>query len=372
MMRTTAIGLAITLVIVLMAATLLVATGPMLNRAQPSSSSSESLSSESFATSSSAPATVSSAAAAAATAAITTSLADGGEEIINLTYCDIANQPEQMDVYFPPGVEPNDNTSASSSYPAVLYVNGGAWIISTKTINWFNMFSLLSSNGFIVASIDYAMPPPSPSFPANIEDVACAVRFLRFDSARLRVDPNRIGLLGDSSGGHLVALEALSSANNRTFDVGPYTQYSSRVQAVVDAFGPANLTDPSFLGTTIDSQIRLRQVNLTQLVFGGSMANLARASPVNYVAAASSNNRSSTAAPPFLIFQGMNDTIVPMIQSVQLYDALTSHSDSADLVLVQNCDHEFRQFSPNSPMSPTIPQIQQDILNFYDANLMKS
>jgi acetyl esterase/lipase len=305
--------------------------------------------------------------------ATTVFLSNGDEEIVNLTYCDIANQPEQMDVYLPAGVTTGGNgsetTTASSSPvdPAVLYINGGAWMISSKSVNWLDMFTLLTGEGYVVASINYAMPPPSPSFPANIEDVACGVRFLRFEAAWLHIDPAHIGLLGDSSGGNLAALEALSSAAaNGTFDqVGQYTQYSSRVQAVVDAFGPANLTDPSFLGTTINSQIRLRGENLTQYVFGGTMTNLARASPVDYV-------NTSIGAPPFLILHGLNDTIVPTIQSIQLYDALTRQGDRAVLVLVQNCDHEFRQFSPGRPISPSIPELQQDILNFYGAQLKGS
>src|ERR1035437_5537778 len=201
MMRSTAIKLAITLVTVLVAGTLLV-TNPTSNHLQSSSStgttattsSSTELSSASVPVFSSSSPTISSESSATTNAsttsssegAITTFLSNGDQEIINLTYCDIANQPEQMDVYCPSGVTPNDNTS--SVYPLVLYVNGGAWIISSNTVNWLDMFPLLTSTGYIVASMNYAMPPPSPSFPSNIEDVACAVRFLRFDAARLHID----------------------------------------------------------------------------------------------------------------------------------------------------------------------------------------
>ncbi len=216
---------------------------------------------------------------------LSTSTLSGNPIVIrNITYCNIDNYPEQMDIYIP---SPNLSDSAD---PVAMYVHGGGWINGSKTTDWEGVFPLLLSNGFIVASIDYFMPLPSPAFPLNVEDLACAARFLRSNAAHYHIDPNHIGLLGDSAGGNLVSLEALAAINGSFDKVGQYTNYSSQVQAVVDAFGPANLTDPSFNQNSIATRYTSNDINLTQFVFGGSYANLISASPTSYA--------SSERAPP--------------------------------------------------------------------------
>jgi acetyl esterase/lipase len=289
----------------------------------------------------------------------TSTLSNGVVAIRNITYCNIDKYPERMDIYLPKGA-----LSSGISYPTVMLVHGGAWINGSRgtvpIVLSSNESPVLSSYGFIVASIDYFLPPPSPAFPLNIEDVACAVRFLRYSAAQYHIDPNRIGLLGQSAGGHLVSLEALSAMNGTFDNAGQYTGYSSRVEAVVDEFGPANLTDPSFINNPVVLSYTVHRINLIQFVFGGKYTNLILASPVNYVA---------SGEPPFLILQGENDTTVPMIQSIQLYHALRSHGDQALLILVQHAGHGFVQVNPDIPISPSLSQLTLDIINFFDSTL---
>jgi acetyl esterase/lipase len=287
-------------------------------------------------------------------------------KLANIPYCNIGSYQELLNIDLPPSLVNNHN---SSQYPLVVYVHGGGWVYGSKDSDWKGIFEPLVQRGFIVASINYFMPPapnsiPPYAFPLNIEDTACAIRFLRYSASEYHIDPNRIGLLGTSAGGNLVSLEALSASDNGTFDnAGQYLNYSSKVNAVVDCFGPENITAQPFFSEFYSQSLENygpAHFNLFSDVFGSNITTMIHVSPVNYV-----TNR----APPFLILQGENDTTVPESQSVSLYNELIVHNDTARLVLVQNAEHDFAQVNPNIPISPSQSEINSDIVSFFLSSL---
>jgi len=146
---------------------------------------------------------------------------------------------------------------------------------------------------------------------------------------------------GTSSGGELVALGALTGPHSQ-FDVGSYLNESSGLSAVVDMFGPANLTSYASYSDTLR-------------VFGNNQTDLVLASPTHFVA---------PNAPPILIIQGVNDTNVPQSQSIQLYDELRAAGDQTQLILIQNMGHMFAQVGP-VPFSPDLDQIAQEMVTFF-------
>jgi acetyl esterase/lipase len=151
--------------------------------------------------------------------------------------------------------------------------------------------SALTAADFLYFSINYRLAPEY-KFPAMIEDVKCAVRYLRAHASQYNLDPQRVGALGGSAGGHLVSLLGLSN-ELAGWDVVEYLDQSSRVQAVVDYFGPADLTDSSF-----DTE---RAENRAVEVFGATNQSdplLAAASPVTYA---------TPDDPPFFIAHGDKD-----------------------------------------------------------------
>jgi acetyl esterase/lipase len=289
-------------------------------------------------------------------------LASFQSELSNVSYCNLSNINEKMDIYFPSILRTQNNLRE----PVVIFVHGGGWIAGDKTENDFGFFQKLLNNSFIVASINYFLPGttvPPYGFPLNIEDVACAVRFLRANASQYHIDAQHIGLLGDSAGGNLVSLEALSSLNSTFDNVGQYTGYSSQVQAVADPYGPTNITDPPFLYNPIIRNYTTesgRNVNIFQVVFGNSIQNMIRASPVDYVT-------STVPMPPFLIEQGRNDTTVPMSQSVELYNALKAHGGSVQLVLVDNAGHGFTPVG--GVITPPIRDVLDSVISFFNTTL---
>ncbi len=227
----------------------------------------------------------------------------------NVVYCTASDVDLKLDLYFP--------KSDSGQVPVVVYVHGGGWNHGDKhDASGLIDFAPLLDAGFLVASVNYRLAPQY-QFPAMIYDVKCAIRFLRAQAAAYRLNPDHIGAWGDSAGGHLVSLLATADST-AGFDTGPYLDQSSRIQAAVDMFGPADLTN-GFVGP---------RESLAETVFG--TYDLRKASPVSYVSADD---------PPFLILQGDRDDTNPLTQSRELYDRLADAGVPAQLIIVHGGDH---------------------------------
>jgi acetyl esterase/lipase len=176
-----------------------------------------------------------------------------------------------------------------------------------------------------------------------IEDVKCAIRHLKAQADLYHIDPHKIGIYGGSAGGHLSSLVGLTDAE-AGFDVGAYLEQTSRVQAVADLFGPADLTR-NFSQTY--SQLK-------SSVFGNF--DLELASPPTYISADD---------PPFLILHGDRDRVVPLSQSQLLYDRLKEGHVPVELVVVQNGTHGFRTLD----MVPSRRELTAMLVAFFTQHL---
>jgi acetyl esterase/lipase len=242
-----------------------------------------------------------------------------GRTLTNVTYCTAGGVALLMDLYLP-------QTQGGRAAPAAIYVHGGRWIRGDKTEGGGSGgIPDLVRRGFVVAAINYRLGARG-RFPAQIQDVKCAVRHLRALAGAYRLDPRRIGIWGSSAGAHLAALAGVTDARAGFEGTGGYPRESSRVAAVVDLYGPADLSAPDFYA---------RERRVLNRVFGASAATdpaLARASPVTYVSADD---------PPFLIMHGELDVAVPVSQSRALYRRLRGVGVPAQLIIVRNAGHGF-------------------------------
>ncbi len=249
-----------------------------------------------------------------------------------------------MDMYSPP--------SLTGPAPTVIFVHGGSWLGGDKSAGEVAYFAPdLVARGYIVVSVNYRLAPRY-KWPAMIEDVKCAIRSLRANAALYHIDPNRIGLIGSSAGGQLVAVAGMAD-KSAGFDVGEYANQSSGVRAVVDLYGPTHLNAADYDVTHLPA--------ILPQVFGVTKASdpvLVLASPVTYV---------SRGAPPFLILQGDTDTTVPPNQSQLLYDRLKAAGVDATLVMVKNAGHGF--VPAGGAINPSRSEITQMVVQFFDQHL---
>jgi acetyl esterase/lipase len=261
-----------------------------------------------------------------------------GQKLFNVPYCTPDDLPQKMDLYFPDHGGP---------WPAVVYVHGGGWMSGDKS-DGKGLANLLNPLGYMVASVNYRIAPEF-RFPAFIEDVKCSIRFLRAHADQYHLNSQHIAAMGESAGGHMAALLGTTD-QSAGWDVGEYLDQSSRIQAVIDLSGPADLT------VTVTPDLE----PLLKLVFGPNPVERADASPVKYVTAHAS---------PFLIFHGDQDTIVDISQGQAMYDALMKAGASAKLVVVKNATHNMGTGGYEGQTSPNNEETIQIIVNFLEETL---
>ena len=243
------------------------------------------------------------------------------------TYGGSTCQPLKMSIVRPA-------SSAGERLPVLLWVQGGAWKESDRNLRLAEL-GAFAYRGYLVASIEYRVSGLA-TFPAQIQDVKTAIRFLRAHADAFGIDGERIGLKGDSAGGHLVAL-AGTSGDEPAFKTEQWADQSDRVQAVVDLYGPSDLPQ---MGEVPGFEDHHDPASPESLVLGGpvrEMAGAARiANPITYI---------SEDTPPFMILHGTADPVVPISQSELLYDALVAKGVEADFYRIEGAGHATVEFN---------------------------
>jgi len=260
-------------------------------------------------------------------------------QVADLTYCTVDGVALKMDLYYP------DGSQADSQ--VLVYAHGGSFTGGDKRKGSGAIdIPAMTSRGYAVAAINYRLMPDHP-FPAAGQDAKCAIRFLRAHAGEYGLRTEKIGMWGGSAGGHLAAMVGLT-ADEADFDVGQYLEQSSSVDAVVEMFGPTDLSMPmGFL-----QRLLLRRAFGTD---NPQAESLHQASPVNYV---------RPDAPPFLIIHGEQDSAVPPEQAQALYQKLVAAGNTVDLMIVKNANHNFKP--TGGVIQPSRQEISAAMADFFD------
>lgn len=217
----------------------------------------------------------------------------------DIVYSSPGGVPLYLDLFSP---------EVDRTLPAVLMIHGGGWISGDRDMmheeaHW------LAPQGFVCACMNYRLAPLHP-YPAAVNDVRAAVAYLREHASELGLNASRIVAFGNSAGGHLAAMAALS---------GPTT---TKVDAAVAICPITDLTEPR------TQHLAISWGFLEQFMggpFEESPEAWAEASPLSHVSADS---------PPMLLIHGVEDDVVPVAQSQALHDALkVSGVDSTYIAL---------------------------------------
>ncbi len=234
-------------------------------------------------------------------------------------------------------------------FPAVVCIHGGGWQIG-KRQDFEPTARIMAMNGYVAATVDYRMTP-AHKWPAQIEDVKCAVRYLRAHAEQLKINPDKIGALGHSAGAHLALMLGLTDPKDNFEGNGGYADQSSKVQAVVNLSAPTNLSTWKPL-PVVDEPLQKEYGKsfddiLADLLGTADRAAqaMADASPVTYADESDS---------PVLTFHGSVDPLVPPDQAKELDEALKNAGVPHKLIIIEGADHGFKENQlPNIIMETT-------------------
>jgi acetyl esterase/lipase len=235
-----------------------------------------------------------------------------------------------LDIYLPKATQ--------TKYPVVVYIYGSAWYSNNgKGADMNTVGAALLDAGFAVVTPNHRSSSDA-KFPAQSHDIKAVIRFIRGNASKYKFDTSFIASSGSSSGGHLASLMGTTNGvknytvGTTTMDLegtlGSYKNFSSKVNAVVDFFGPIDFTRMENCNTFKGAD------SPEAAIIGGAPAqNVDKAkllSPITYV---------DPTDPPILIFHGGQDNVVPYCQSQFFYDKFQSVGVVSEFVFVPNGQH---------------------------------
>lgn len=254
----------------------------------------------------------------------------------DIAYVTDGHERQKLDLYVP--------ADTGKNLPLIIWVHGGAWLGGSK--KRYTPKAYLSA-GYAGASINYRLSQHA-IFPAQIEDVKAAVRWLRANAETYRLDPDRFAAWGSSAGGHLVAMLG-TTGDVVEFEVGENLEVSSKVQAVVDYFGPTDFLQMDAHRLS-EGLVHDAPDSPESKLVGGPIQEhkdrVAKANPITYV---SKDN------PPFLIIHGDQDKLVPYHQSVLLKEALEAVGAPVTFYRVEGGGHGWFR-------DPKVPELTKAFL----------
>jgi acetyl esterase/lipase len=267
----------------------------------------------------------------------------------NLEYARPDSGPLFLDLYLP---------ETGGPFPLIVWIHGGAFRAGDKAAIWYKPILDQTQRSYAVASIDYRVSGAA-KFPALVHDAKAAVRWLRANAAQYNLKADRIVAAGESAGGYQAVMLGTSGGVAELEGTLGNPKESSRVEGVIDFFGPTALLAMDDGASSCKTPLVHRTPNSPEsLLLGCNLDDCpdrARAaSPITYVARDN---------PPFLILHGTADCQVPHSQSQRLYDALRAAGVKADLHLMPDVGHGDRRFMT--------PQTEEWVTRFIDSVLRK-
>ena len=234
-------------------------------------------------------------------------------------------------------------------FPVIVCIHGGGWRGGSRT-NLGKTTEVLAGRGYVAVTLSYRLVPAG-TFPAQIEDCKAAIRWLRANAKKYKIDPDHIGAVGYSAGGHLVCLLGTAGKEDGLEGSGGNPEQSSKVQAVVSFFGPTDFTV-----RTWDEKI---EKTILVPFLGGSFEEKGevykKASPITYV---------RKGAPPFLFFHGTEDKLVAVGQSRIMAEKLKAAGGTVKLVEIEGAGHGWGGEKLNETL--------QQMMTFFDEHLKKA
>lgn len=235
-------------------------------------------------------------------------------EFMDVVYAQ-KSSAQKLDIYLP--------TEGTGSYPVIIAVHGGAFLSGDKTKE-LDFLSAALASGYAVVSINYRLSSEA-KFPAAINDVKAAIRFIRANATTYDINPDKFALWGGSAGGNLVSLAGTTGGTNDLYDLSLGNEtVSDDVLAVVDWFGPIYFSTMDAEFAALNSSGVMGATNSAsspESAYLGETIGSAEAEPL--VQQASPQTYITSDDPSFFIQHGSVDRNIPITQSINFAKMLT-------------------------------------------------
>lgn len=205
-------------------------------------------------------------------------------------------------------------------FPVAILVHGGGWSRGDKQDEISTLFASLTGAKFTWFSINYRLAP-AHRYPACLEDVEAAIRWVKARAANYKGDPQRIALIGYSAGGHIAGLAVVHASAD------------TRVQAVVGLAPPTDLVLDTLRRDSLS--VSLKNLLNREVVNEEVLEILWNLSPINHL---------NKELPPFLLIHGTQDKSVPFTQSLHLQARLKACGVPCDLLTIENAPHAIMEW----------------------------
>jgi len=258
----------------------------------------------------------------------------------------------------------------SGKKPLVVYITGGGFTSDDKSGN-LDQRTYVAEQGYVVASVEYRTVTNGATYKDTVADVKSAIRYLRAHADQYDINTSQVAVWGQSAGGYLAAMTGVTNGLKQFEDSGNPGQ-SSTVQAVVDEFGPSDISNVASDYDAAAQKANYAAGNsLAQFVFGPSTtlsvkddpAAMAAANPVTYV---------SSSSPPFVLLHGSADQLVSPSQTLILHTALRARGVDSTRYVVKGANHgdlTFMGGDPNAAKQWSSQQVMGDIVSFLNKHL---
>jgi pectinesterase len=255
--------------------------------------------------------------------------------LTDLVYGSYGKRELRLDLFAP--------NEGDGPYPAVVFVHGGGWDSGNKT-EYRPFAQQLAARGYVCVCIEYRLSGEA-KFPAAVQDCKAAVRWLRANARKHKIDPDHIGAVGGSSGGHLVGLLATSGGAAQFEGDGGNPSESSAVQAAVNMAGTMDMTMPHFI-ERVRKDPKDHAARFLGATYDDNPKLYAAASPISYI---------NCCTPPMLFMDGEHDK--PAFRTEASRKRLKQLGITTDLIVVKDGPHAFWLFEPW--FTPTVEQVDK-------------
>lgn len=218
------------------------------------------------------------------------------------------------------------------TYPLIVFIQGSGWTF--PDVNYeIPQLARYAQAGYVVAAVTHRSSMDGHPWPAFLQDVKTAIRFLRAHSEEYHINPDKLCVFGTSSGGNISLLLGLTG-DDTTLDTEDYSEYSSKVQLVVECFGPTDLL------AMVETLYKPGMVEAENLVHRLTGVSLDESSEVLRAMSPIYRLEADKDYPPFLIIHGDADDIVPYSQGTIMYEKLLEMNYDAFMICIPGAPHE--------------------------------